>query len=106
MCFRVYNFLSTGKSASDVAGFLDVMQRNGQGKSSSLLNMTSRSLRSTLLQNGMTEALVDELATVAVRVNYGQGPDFQNLLKKRRGRISLAYSLFCLPKHVLKSRSE
>ena len=78
MCFRVYNFLSTGKSASDAAGFLDVMQRNGQGKSSSLLNMTSRSLRSTLLQNGMTEALVDELATVAVRVNYGQGPDFQN----------------------------
>ena len=62
-----------GKGASDVACFLDLMQRNGHGKSSSILNQTSRSLRTTLLEHGMTEALVDELATVAVRVNYGQG---------------------------------
>ena len=73
LCFRVYTFLSMGKGASDVACFLDLMQRNGHGKSSSILNQTSRSLRSTLLEHGMTEALVDELATVAVRVNYGQG---------------------------------
>ena len=77
-CPRVYNFLSTGKGAPDVAALLDLMRGNGHGESSSILNQTSRSLRSTLLQNGMAERLVDELATVAVRVNYGQGSESQN----------------------------
>ena len=86
-----------GKGASDVAALLDLMQRNGNGKSSSILNQTSRSLRSTLLKHGMTEALVDELATVAVRVNYGQGSDIQNSLKKGGGGKSYGYRFFCLP---------
>ena len=86
-----------GKGASDVAALLDLMQRNGNGKSSSILNQTSRSLRSTLLKHGMTEALVDELATVAVRVNYGQGSDIQNSLKKGGGVSRMCIVFFCLP---------
>ena len=91
LIFRVYNFLSLGRGATDVAALLGVMQRGGHGTSSSILNETGTSLRSTLLQHGMSETLVDELATVAVRVNYGQGLDYRNSPKKWQGIICILY---------------
>ena len=90
LTFRVYNFLSLGRGATDVAALLGVMQRGGHGTSSSILNETGTSLRSTLLQHGMSETLVDELATVAVRVNYGQGLDYRKI-HQRNGRESFAF---------------
>ena len=56
-----------------MASFLEEMQTTGHA---TILNQTSRNLRSLLLEHGMTEALVDELATAAVRTNYGQGSEF------------------------------
>ena len=75
----IYPFLNDGNSVDTVEDMLKVMSPNSRKNKSlnnyGLLDLVTISLEEELLRQSQPQNLIDELVTVAVRVNYGQMPD-------------------------------
>lgn len=85
---RIYPFLESGNHVDEVSDLLLRMSPSARFISSSvLLNNTDLSLMRRMLDLGMSRQLVDELAMVAVNVNYGQSPHAVHALV---GAVALA----------------
>ena len=72
----IYDQLDGGESFRSVVDVLQAMSpvsRSGE-VSSEMVDLTKVSLRDKLLDIGVSEIMVDEIVTVASRVNYGQMP--------------------------------
>lgn len=65
---RIYKWQNEKQSFTSVPNLLMAM-------SDEVMNATKNSLRDHLLAKGVSQQLIDELALVAARVNYGQTPD-------------------------------
>jgi len=76
---NIYPFLNDGHSVDTVEDMLKVMSPNSRKTKSlndyGMLDLVEISLENELLRQSQPQNLIDELVTVAVRVNYGQMPD-------------------------------
>ena len=76
---NIYPFLNDGHSVDTVEDMLKVMSPNSRKNKSlndyGMLDLVEISLENELLRQSQPQNLIDELVTVAVRVNYGQMPD-------------------------------
>ena len=73
----VYPSLETGRSYATVHDLLEEMSPRGRDGESSheMTSLTKISIREKLLQLSISEELIEELAMVAMKVNYGQFPE-------------------------------
>ena len=76
---NIYPFLNDGNSVDTVEDMLKVMspisRKNKSLNDYGMLDLVKISLEAELLRQSQPQNLIDELVTVAVRVNYGQMPD-------------------------------
>jgi len=85
----IYHKLDSGAGFDTVAELLDGMSpvsRNGE-RSNEMMDLTRITLKNKLTSMGLDYLLVEELVTVATRVNYGQMP---NSLHAFVGAVGLA----------------
>ncbi|XP_064601062.1 prenylcysteine oxidase 1-like [Liolophura sinensis] len=79
---RVYHHLEDGIAFSTVEGLLESMD-------ASFVDLTKKTIREVLKEDGFSDLFIDELVTAGMRVNYAQGAEVHGFV----GSVSLAGAL-------------
>ena len=81
------------KSVEDMLKVMSPNSRKNKSDDHGMLDLTDHSLQTELLNQNQPQNLIDELVTVAVRVNYGQMPDTIHAFV---GSVSLGWLIYKL----------
>ena len=81
------------KSVEDMLKVMSPSSRKNKSDDHGMLDLTDHSLQTELLNQNQPQNLIDELVTVAVRVNYGQMPDTIHAFV---GSVSLGWLIYKL----------
>lgn len=73
---RVYHHLEDGIAFSTVEGLLESMDAG-------FVDLTKKTIREVLKEDGFSDLFIDELVTAGMRVNYGQGADVHGFVGRR-----------------------